>query len=134
MTVSTKTATDFYTRPLLRVRDLAASLVYYRDQLGFEESWSHAEGGRPIIAQVERGGCELILDEATVLPKPGSTSVLAMTLHAEERLGDLHRELEARGAHIARAPFEVSWSPDLQELDVEDPDGNVLVFWGRVAS
>ena len=48
-----------------------------------------------------------------------------------EKLGELHRELEAAGAIIKTPPFEVVWNPGLSQLDVEDPDGNTLVFWGK---
>jgi hypothetical protein len=35
-----------------------------------------------------------------------------------------------RGAKVKSPPFAVIWQADTYQLDVEDLDGNVLVFWG----
>ena len=120
---------EFYTRPIFRVRDVAASLDYYREKLGFTNAWC-APDVAPVIAQVSRNGLEIILDAQSAIPKASNPSVLSMTLHRPEELGALHRELKRRGATIAAAPFEVVWEKGLYQLDVVDLDGNVLVFWG----
>ncbi len=122
-------ADEFYLRPIFGVEDLGRSLVYYCDTLGFEKAWEFGEAA-PIIAQVGRNGLDLILDAGSVIPRPAGRSVASMTLHAPEQLGSLHRQLADRGARIGQAPFEVSWQAGLYQLDVLDPDGNVLVFWG----
>jgi predicted lactoylglutathione lyase len=77
----------------------------------------------------------LMLDKDTYFPKPGSPSVITLTLNdVPERatLDTLHREFVAAGAHVTRAPFKVHWDPNVYEMNVEDPDGNVLMFWGHV--
>ncbi len=121
---------EFYTRPILCVRDVGASIAYYCEKLGFEKSWEFGDE-KPFIAQVSRKGLDVILDSGSTIPRPARPSVLSMTLHEAEKLGALWRELEARGAKIASAPFEVVWEKGLFQLDVEDLDGNVLVFWGK---
>jgi hypothetical protein len=76
-----------------------------------------------------------MLDKDTYFPKPGSPSVITLTLNdVPERpaLGTLHREFLAAGARVTRAPFKVHWDPNVYEMNVEDPDGNVLMFWGHV--
>lgn len=120
---------QFWTRPILCVRDVEASVSYYCEKLGFTRRWEHGEGGL-LIAEVERNGFHLILDRGSVLPRPATPSVLSLSLHAPETLGDLFRELSERGAKIAAPPFAVIWQADTYEMDVEDLDGNVLVFWG----
>ncbi len=121
---------EFYTRPILCVRDVGASIAYYREKLGFEKVWDHG-GEKPIIAQVDRNGLNIILDSASVIPRAATPTVLSMSLHEPEKLGALHRELQERGAKVVAAPFEVVWEEGLYQLDVEDLDGNVLVFWGQ---
>lgn len=37
--------TDWFARPVLHVTDVAASLRFYVDQLGFTTPWQHAEDG-----------------------------------------------------------------------------------------
>lgn len=120
---------EFFSRPIFRVREVAASIDYYRDKLGFASAWCAPED-EPIIAQVSRNGLEIILDARSAIPKASIPSVLSMTLHRPEELGALHGEFKRRGATITASPFEVVWEKGLYQLDVEDLDGNVLVFWG----
>ncbi len=121
---------EFYTRPILCVRDVGASMTYYCEKLGFAKNWEFPVD-KPIIAQVGRNGLEIILDSESTIPRASAPSVLSMTLHASDKLGALYRELKDRGANISAPPFEVVWENDLYQLDVEDLDGNVLVFWGE---
>jgi len=120
---------EFRTRPILRVRDVAASIAYYCEKLGFEKHWEH--GSDPVtVAEVGRNGLDLILDSQSVLPKPAGASVLSIVFDKPEILGKMYREFEDRGAKIVSHPFPVVWQEDTYELDVEDLDGNVLTFWG----
>jgi len=121
---------EFYTRPILRVGDVNTSILYYREKLGFRKKWGNPDD-KPIIAEVSRSGLNIILDSDSVIPKPSTPSVLSMTLQQPEALGALYRELKDRGAKILSPPFEVIWEKNLYQFDVEDPDGNVLVFWGE---
>jgi uncharacterized glyoxalase superfamily protein PhnB len=120
---------EFYTRPILRVRSVAASLTYYCEALGFTKMWAWDED-EPIIAQVGRDGLEMILDSASVIPKAAGPTVLSMSLHAADKLGALCAEFESRGARIVKHPFAVVWQPGVYQFDVEDLDGNRLLFWG----
>jgi catechol 2,3-dioxygenase-like lactoylglutathione lyase family enzyme len=120
---------EFWMRPVLAVRDVEASVAYYADQLGFARAWAHGDDGWTIAA-VERQGLQLILDGGTDLPRLGSPSVLSLTLHAHEGLAALHREFAARGANLRSKPFPVTWQQGTWQFEVEDLDGNVLIFWG----
>jgi hypothetical protein len=123
-----KPSEQFFVRPILQVRDVAASIPYYCDKLGFAKRWEH--GDPLIIAGIERAELSLILDSASAIPRPATPSVITVTLHRPETLGDLHRDLAARGARILQAPFPTVWQPSIYQFDVEDLDGNILVFWG----
>ena len=62
-------------------------------------------------------------------------SVISLTLNdLPERpaLDTLHREFAAAGANVTKPPFKVHWDPNVYEMNVEDPDGNILMFWGHV--
>jgi hypothetical protein len=121
---------EFWARPIFRVRDIAQSLDYYREKLAFTTAWSHGKE-MPIVAQVEREGITIILDAGSVMPKPATSSVLFVSMQHPEKLGELHREFERRGAKIVTPPFAVIWQENTYELDVEDLDGNVLIFCGN---
>lgn len=118
-----------FVRPVFRVRDVAASVAYYCEKLGCRQRWAHGDG-TPIIAEVERADLAILLDSTSVVPKPAGPSVVTLSVNDLE---ELHRELAGRGARIVKPPFEVVWQPGTYQLDVEDLDGNLLVFWGASA-
>lgn len=120
---------EFYARPIFRVRDVELSITYYCRKLGFTCSWKSGDD-RPSIAQVGRNGLDLILASGAVTPSAGLPSVLSMSLHRPGNLRALHREFLDRAARIVSAPFEVDWQEGTYQLEVEDPDGNILIFWG----
>ena len=47
-----------FARTVLRVRDVAESVVYYCETLGFEKDWQSDDAA---VAQVSRGGVSLLL-------------------------------------------------------------------------
>jgi hypothetical protein len=55
--------TNWFARPVLHVKDVEASLLFYVNRLGFTSPWSYDEDGRAHVAQVERQGCEVLLDD-----------------------------------------------------------------------
>jgi catechol 2,3-dioxygenase-like lactoylglutathione lyase family enzyme len=100
--------------PILRVRSVAASLDYYARVLGFKVDWQH-----PYFASVSRGRCHIFLSEGDQ-GHPGGWVWIGV--------GDaeaLRREYEQSGAKIRNPPNNFAWA---YEMQVEDPDGNVLRF------
>ena len=120
--------TDWFARPVLHVADVEASLRYYTASLGFTPAWRHEEEGRPIVAQVDRDGCSLIIastwqDKAgkgtmfvSLDPKPWSKEAQALALDA------LRAEFAAAGARVR----DGQWG--YRVVVIEDPDGNELLF------
>ncbi len=141
-----------YARPIFGVSDLAASLRYYQERLGFTlqwvyggpqhgmgekdiEEWKEIDSGipdRPVIAEVKRNGIEIILDQSSSHPRAMPPSVICVELHDYSSLGKLHEQWAAAGARIKKAPFEVDWAEETLQLEVEDLDGNFLIFWGNL--
>lgn len=123
-----RTMTDWFARPVLHVTDVAASLRFYVDQLGFTTPWQHAEDGTPVVAQVERQGLALIL--SSQWPEKVGKGLVFVSLdaapdtHAAQvaALDALRAELEARGVAVK----DGAWGYRL--LVVDDPDGNQLTF------
>ena len=98
--------------PILRVRSVAASLEYYVQKLGFKIDWQ-----APIFASVSRGGCHIFLSEGDQ-GNPGGWVWIGV--------GDadaLFEEYRASGAKIRHSPTNYDWA---YEMQVEDPDGNIL--------
>lgn len=99
--------------PILRVADLTASLDYYVRILGFKVDWSY-EGS---IASISRDGCVLMLSQGDQ-GHAGSWTWVGV-----EDCASMHDELQARGAKIRHPPQNFPWAFEMQ---LEDPDGNVL--------
>jgi catechol 2,3-dioxygenase-like lactoylglutathione lyase family enzyme len=120
--------TDWFARPVLHVTDVAASLHFYVDQLGFTSPWQYEEGGEPVVAQVDRQGCALIL--ASQWPEKVGKGLMFISLNVDPdtrqaavaALDALRAELEANGVAVK----DGSWGYRL--LVVDDPDGNQLYF------
>lgn len=119
---------DWFARPVLHVTDVAASVRFYVDRLGFTNPWSYDEDGKPVVAQVERQGCALILSRQW--PDKVGKGLMFISLNVEPdtreaqvaALDALRVELEANGVAVR----DGSWGYRL--LVVDDPDGNQLYF------
>ena len=109
----------WYALPVLAVTDVDRVASFYVDALGFREAWRHVEGGRALVAQVERSGCELIL--SSQWPEKVGRGVVFVSLDAPV-LDALRTELEGRGVAVR----DDWWGYRL--LAVDDPDGNQLFF------
>ena len=99
--------------PILTVRDLAASLDYYVNILGFKIDWED----KPLFASVSRDRCCIFLCEGGQ-GNPGTWVWIGV-----EDAGALFEELQAKGARIRHPPANYWWA---YEMQVTDLDGNVL--------
>jgi catechol 2,3-dioxygenase-like lactoylglutathione lyase family enzyme len=119
-------ANDWFARPVLHVSDVAASIRFYVERLRFTPGWHYDEDGKPVVAQVDRQGCALIL--SSHWPEKVGKGLMFISLDAETReaqiaaLDALRAELEANGVVVK----DGSWGYRL--LVVDDPDGNQLYF------
>ena len=120
--------TEWFARPVLHVRDVEASLLFYVNLLGFTSSWRYETNGRAHVGQVDRQGCAIIL--ADTWPEKIGKAVIFISINVEPATRDgavaaldgLRVELVARGVPVK----DDSWGYKL--LVVEDPDGNQLLF------
>ncbi len=103
--------------PVFRVKDVDASIAYYRNALGFELRWRAGDS----FACVARDKCSIFLtDDNQSQPRMwvwiGVPDVRA-----------LDSQYVASGANIRNPPENFEWGLEMQ---IEDLDGNVL----RIAS
>jgi catechol 2,3-dioxygenase-like lactoylglutathione lyase family enzyme len=98
--------------PVLRVRDVRVSTDYYIRVLGFKINFQ-----TPGFVSVSRGRCGLFLCEGDQ-GNPGSW----VWIDAKD-VGAVHEEYRASGAKIRNPPTNYPWALEMQ---IEDPDGNVL--------
>lgn len=108
---------------MLHVSNVAASLRFYGDRLGFTIPWQF-----PDVAEVYRDGCALILSQHW--PDKVGKGLMFISLNTEPEtdeaqaaaLDELRAEFEARGATVK----DGYWGYRL--VVVEDLDGNQLFF------
>jgi len=103
-------------QPILRVEDMRRSVRYYVDVLGFSE----AEWGTEEFTHVASNG-----GGGIYLCRGGQGRGAAWVWVGVEDVRELHRVFRERGALIRAEPANYPWALEMQ---VEDPDGNVLRF------
>ena len=109
--------------PRFLVPDVAESLAYYRDVLGFRVS--NRSGEPPVFGIVERDGCGIHLKRGE--PRVRRSAVDAWDAYFEiVGLRVFLEECRARGALITRGPEATPYG--YNEIDVTDRDGYVLCF------
>ena len=108
-------------RPIITVGKLDASIRYYRDKLGFKFDWT--DGDPADFGSVTRGDFQLFMCERCQ-GHPGSW-IWVTTPDVDV----LYTELVKRGALIRARPENKPWG--VREMQVADPDGNVLRIGSR---
>ena len=107
----------WYARPVFFVAEIERAIRFYVDMLGLEKRW-HERDGTGTVCQVNRGECEIILC-ADAERRDRTRLFVSLT---RDGLADLRCELAERSVRTR----EVRWGYDC--LEVDDPDGNELLF------
>jgi len=102
--------------PIFPVANLQAAIDYYVSALGFRLNWT----GDDNFASVSRDKCTIFLSEGDYQGHAGTWTWIAVNDAAA-----LETEFRSRGAKIRHPATNYSWALEMQ---VEDPDGNVLRF------
>ncbi|HJU40706.1 MAG TPA: VOC family protein [Tahibacter sp.] len=114
--------------PEIPVTDLAASLAYYRDRLGFTVDWSDADLG---LAGLSRGDARVFMSNAAFrahLRTAAGPVVLWFNPASRAEVDAVHAQWAAAGAAIDAPPSDKPYK--LYEFLANDPDGNWLrVFY-----
>ena len=110
---------QWYTRPVFFVKDVARSLDFYCDVLGFTKVSDYQEDNRSIVAQVNRGEkCEILLAENA---ECAGRSRIYIELWPKE-LRCFRDEIRAK-----KIPAKESrWGTPI--IEIVDPDGNEIFF------
>ena len=117
--------------PVVVVRDLAVSLAYWRDVMGFTVIDTFKDP--PIMAFMGRRGIQFMLRETGGDPIPGTNrSYVGTAWDAHVWVDDadaLHAEMTARGATVSglRDTFYGN-----REFEVTDPGGYLIAFGGPI--
>ncbi|MFL5240760.1 MAG: glyoxalase superfamily protein [Gemmataceae bacterium] len=102
-------------QPILNVANMAVSVQYYVDVLGFK----NADWGSVHFTSVNRDNAGIYLCQG------GQGSPGTWVWIGVEDVEALYKEYQSSGAKIRHAPENYQWA---YEMKVEDPDGHVLRF------
>ncbi|HNP23198.1 MAG TPA: VOC family protein [Panacibacter sp.] len=102
--------------PVLNVKDIATSLSFYVDILGF----TNAEWGDNNFTSINRDNTGLYLCKGAQ-GSPGTWIWIGF----DGNIFSLHEALKAKAVTIKLPPTNFSWA---YEMHIQDPDGHVLRF------
>jgi catechol 2,3-dioxygenase-like lactoylglutathione lyase family enzyme len=105
--------------PVLSCKNVAASIAFYTDKLGFAAS---AWGEPPTFAILQRGTASIALAQAE---KPAVSRTWAAYVYVADA-DVLYRELFDHGVRIEHAPMTQSYN--CRDFVVDDPDGHMICF------
>jgi predicted lactoylglutathione lyase len=103
--------------PILRVNNLATSIRFYVDVLGFKVNWGGEDGST--FASVSHDGRAIMLCQGEQ-GHPGTWLWIGV-----EDIQPLFAEYSAKGTKVLEKPTNYPWA---YEMKIEDPDGHVLRF------
>jgi catechol 2,3-dioxygenase-like lactoylglutathione lyase family enzyme len=111
----------------LTVRDLGASVAWYRDALGFAVERQFEREGRSFAARLCAGPVALLLTQDDGARGPGRVKGegLSLRLTTEQDVDALADRVRSRGVTLESGPFE-AWG--MRAFRVRDPDGFLLVI------
>jgi len=104
--------------PILNVHDVAKTLTYYVDVLGFDHSWSW--GDPPTFGGVVSGHAEIHFCQDG---QGGAGTWIAVWVNDVD---ELYERLRSRDVDIRQPPTTFAWG--VRELNVADPDGHRIRF------
>jgi lactoylglutathione lyase len=108
--------------PMITVSNLPETVSFYRDLLGFRETYRFPPDGEPVFVTLTLGTSELGLgaDEVT-----GPATGYALCVYADDCDRAVER-LRAAGTPITEEPADMPWGERMAR--VTDPAGNEIVL------
>ncbi|TWA94629.1 bleomycin resistance protein [Bradyrhizobium stylosanthis] len=103
------------------VADIAASLAYYRDVLGFEVTFEYGEPASYACLCRDEVGLHLLAANRTKR-SPGQGGLCIFVRDVDE----LYAEISARGARLLNRPEDRDYG--MRDFDAVDADGNQITF------
>jgi len=129
--MTTPSAVPFHADSLgasLTVRDLAVSVAFYRDGLGFEVGREIERDGVLRSVAMQAGNVRLLLnldDGAKGLDRVKGTG-LSLMLTTKQKVDTIADRVRAHGSKLATEPADMPWGARV--FRVQDPDGFFLAI------
>ena len=115
------------TLPVLPVDDVASTLDFYRDTLGFEELFRQQPDGGPLInAQIHMGGCNIMLNHNPSDAHLKGGGIYLWIRLAEQDIDTYYKGLVARGVEVLEEIQDQFWGD--RSFSIRDCNGYALAF------
>ncbi len=112
---------------IVPVRDVAATIAFYVDILGFEKREQSPDGVYGLVARGDVGVMLLATQDVEALKATASNiSIYIWVKGLDAFYYSLQGKLETLGEDRVRAPFDQPYG--MREFHVKDPDGCLLFF------
>jgi uncharacterized glyoxalase superfamily protein PhnB len=115
-------------QPLLSVRDVAASIAFYTDTMGFSLDGEPLPGndGKPVFAAVRHGATLLSLDNTEYAELPANAPLgigvdLYVSLGEDADIDGLYERVQEAGVTIVQTIRNQFWGD--RRFVIQDPDG-----------
>lgn len=123
--------------PNLVVRNVEASLKFYREVLGLETGMTVPEQSPYVFASIANGAVEIFFNDQKIVaaeyPKLASSIGASLTLYMEvDRLQEILERVQKAGAKISMPVTEQFYG--MKEFAFEDGDGYTITIAERMAS
>jgi uncharacterized glyoxalase superfamily protein PhnB len=112
--------------PALTVNDLAASVAWYRDVLGFIVAEEYRREDRVVGVRLTAGTVDFLLGQDDFAKGRDRKKGVALRLYAitGQDIDQLAAAIKERGGELAQEPQDQPWGA--RDLAVVDPDGFVI--------
>jgi glyoxylase I family protein len=116
--------------PLLAVDDLAVSLSFWRDRLGFELVGQADSEGQMFWCRLQRGGSSIMLQTADKETGPAKGRGRGVILYFVcDDVDALYNEVRTRGLRV-KPPTVAGYG--MRQLSVPEPNGYSVCFESRI--
>jgi uncharacterized glyoxalase superfamily protein PhnB len=112
----------------LTVKDVRASLAWYRDVLGFTLDREHEREGKLIAVSLSAGTVRILLgrdDGAKGLDRVKGEG-FSLQITTKQSIDEIANRIKAQGGTLATEPADMPWG--VRMFRVVDPDGFKLTF------
>ena len=112
----------------LTVKDLEASLAWYRDVVGFTVSQQHERGGKTIAVSLKAGAVRILInqDDGSRGWDRAKGEGFSLQLTTAQSVDDIANRIRAAGGTLASEPADMPWGVRMFRLN--DPDGFTFVI------
>lgn len=107
----------------LTVKDLATSMAWYRDALGFAVDKNHERNGKLIAVSLQAGAVRLLLtqDDGAKGHDRVKGEGMSLQISTAQSVDDVAARLKSAGTTLDTEPTTMPWG--VRVLRVRDPDG-----------